>query len=60
MYLQKILFQNMGDVYVWFDTYIHEVSEIESRDIDYPEDFEIADAIYMNVILPGGYFNESC
>ena len=39
--------------------YIHEVSEIESRDIDYPEDFEIADAIYMNVILPGGYFNDS-
>lgn len=30
--------------------YIHEVSEIESRDIDYPEDFEIADAIYMNLI----------
>lgn len=30
--------------------YIHEVSEIESRDIDYPEDFEIADAIYMNII----------
>ena len=30
--------------------YIHEVSEIESRDIDYPEDFEIADAIYMNIV----------
>ena len=30
--------------------YIHEVSEIESRDIDYPEDFRIADAIYMNII----------
>lgn len=30
--------------------YIHEVSEIESRDIDYPEDFDIADAIYMSVI----------
>lgn len=27
--------------------YIHEVSEIESRDIDYQEDFEIANAIYM-------------
>ena len=26
--------------------YIHEVSEIESRDIDYKEDFDIADAIY--------------
>lgn len=34
--------------------YIHEIQEIESRDIDYPEDFEIADAIYMNIILPGG------
>lgn len=30
--------------------YIHEVSEVESRDIDYPEDFEIADAIYMAMI----------
>lgn len=30
--------------------YIHEVSEIEARDIDYPEDFDIADAIYMNII----------
>lgn len=30
--------------------YIHEVSEIESRDIDYPEDFEIADAIYMSLL----------
>lgn len=30
--------------------YIHEISEIESRDIDYPVDFEIADAIYMNLV----------
>ncbi|MCD8038937.1 MAG: hypothetical protein LUE96_07630 [Lachnospiraceae bacterium] len=30
--------------------YIHEVPEVESRDIDYPEDFEIADAIYMSLI----------
>lgn len=30
--------------------YIHEVSEIESRDIDYPVDFEIANAIYMNLV----------
>lgn len=29
--------------------YIHEVSEIESRDIDYPDDFKIADAIYMSL-----------
>lgn len=30
--------------------YIHEISEIESRDIDYPEDFEIANAIYMALL----------
>lgn len=30
--------------------YIHEIPEIESRDIDYPEDFEIADALYMRLI----------
>lgn len=30
--------------------YIHEVSELESRDIDYPEDFEIANALYMSLI----------
>ncbi len=36
--------------------YIHEVSEIESTDIDYPEDFEIADAIYMNIIKKVGCY----
>lgn len=35
---------------VGINPYIHEVSEIESRDIDYPEDFEIADAIYMKIL----------
>lgn len=30
--------------------YIHEISEVESRDIDYPEDFEIANAIYMSML----------
>lgn len=30
--------------------YIHEISEIESRDIDYPEDFLIANAIYMSIL----------
>lgn len=34
--------------------YIHEVSEIEARDIDYEEDFKIADAIYMNIIKEEG------
>lgn len=38
---------------VGINPYIHEVSEIESRDIDYPEDFEIANAIYMNIIKKG-------
>lgn len=33
--------------------YIKEVSEIESRDIDYMEDFEIANAIYMNLLNKG-------
>lgn len=31
--------------------YIHEISEIESRDIDYIENFEIANAIYKEIIL---------
>lgn len=30
--------------------FIKEISEIESRDIDYPDDFDIANAIYMNII----------
>lgn len=30
--------------------FIKEVSEIESRDIDYPDDFDIANAIYMKMI----------
>lgn len=31
--------------------YIKEVSKIEAIDIDYPEDFEIANAIYKEIIL---------
>lgn len=34
--------------------YIHEIDEIESRDIDYPIDFAIANAIYMNIIRKDG------
>ncbi len=30
--------------------YICEISEIEARDIDYQDDFDIADAIYMKII----------
>lgn len=39
---------------VGINPYIHEISEIESRDIDYPEDFEIADALYMSIIKKNG------
>ena len=35
--------------------YIREVSEIESRDIDYPEDFEIANAIYMKILKKNNF-----
>lgn len=38
---------------VGINPYICEISEIESRDIDHPEDFDIADAIYMNIIKRG-------
>lgn len=38
---------------VGINPYICQVSEIESRDIDYLEDFEIADAIYMNILRKG-------
>ena len=31
--------------------YIHEVSDIEATDIDYPEDFETANIIYREIIL---------
>ena len=34
--------------------YIKEISEVESRDIDYPEDFEIANAIYTQILKKGG------
>ena len=30
--------------------FVKEISEVESRDIDYPEDFEIANAIYMQML----------
>lgn len=35
---------------VGINPYICEISEIESRDIDYPDDFDMADVIYMNII----------
>lgn len=37
--------------------YIKEVSKIEAIDIDYPEDFEIANAIYKEVIKKDGSTN---
>lgn len=39
---------------VGVNPYIHEISEIESRDIDFPEDFDIANAIYMKLIKEEG------
>ena len=33
--------------------YICEVSGVECVDIDYPEDFEIANAIYMGILKNG-------
>ena len=33
-----------------YNPYICEVSDIESIDIDYPEDFELANAVYRNII----------
>jgi CMP-N-acetylneuraminic acid synthetase len=33
--------------------YIHEISETESRDIDYPENFDIANAIYKELVKNG-------
>lgn len=35
---------------VGINPYIHEIDEIEAMDIDYPIDFEIADAIYKEII----------
>lgn len=32
------------------DPYIHECTEIEAIDIDYPEDFDLADVVYMNLL----------
>jgi CMP-N-acetylneuraminic acid synthetase len=40
--------------------YIHEISAIESIDIDYPEDFDIANAIYMNLLHGRCIENEKC
>ena len=35
---------------IGFKPYICEISEIESIDVDYPEDFLIADAVYTKII----------
>lgn len=35
---------------IGFNPYICEVDTFEATDIDYPEDFEIANAIYMNIL----------
>jgi CMP-N-acetylneuraminic acid synthetase len=38
---------------VGVNPYICEVSGVECVDIDYPEDFEIANAIYMHILRKG-------
>ena len=35
---------------IGLNPYICEISKIEETDIDYPDDFEIADAVYMNML----------
>ena len=35
--------------------YIHEVGKIEAMDIDYPEDFDIANAVYKEIICKWVY-----
>lgn len=40
--------------------YITAVSGVECIDIDYPDDFEIANAIYMTIIKERGKKDESC
>lgn len=35
---------------IGLNPYVKEISKIEEVDIDYPEDFEIANAIYMNIL----------
>lgn len=35
---------------IGLNPYVKEVSKLEEMDIDYPEDFEIANAVYMNMI----------
>ncbi len=45
-----------GDVFEQFhgrtgeNPYIHECTEVEAIDIDYPEDFALADVVYMNLL----------
>lgn len=35
---------------IGINPYIKEVSRLEEMDIDYPEDFEMANAVYMNML----------
>jgi CMP-N-acetylneuraminic acid synthetase len=45
---------------IGINPYICEISTIESIDIDYPEDFDIANAIYMNLLHGECIKNEEC
>lgn len=40
--------------------WIEEVGKIEAIDIDYPEDFDIANAIYKEIINKGEKRNNEC
>lgn len=45
---------------IGINPYISVVNGIECIDIDYPEDFEIANAIYTQILKKGEMLNESC
>lgn len=45
---------------IGLNPYITEVTGVECVDIDYPEDFEIANAIYKEIVSKGGENNETC
>lgn len=44
----KSSFKNAGNSRIGLKPHLFEMSEIESIDIDYPEDFELAEIIYQN------------
>ena len=51
-YVKKETFKNLHRR-IGLSPYICEVSAVEATDIDYPEDFEIANVLYMNIYKRG-------